>query len=422
MRQAATAVIVCLCFALASPARGGDGATVSVAGTIGRARRLIDAKDYAAAVTLLEDTVLESGPAERPVILGILKQSYEVMAKEAEAAGRDRQAAHYRDNLAILSASPRVREPARPTAPSARPKQLPRSAESSPDDSQPKPADQPKPVTPKTSNPPPKTTTSAPLLEPPAALSEPPVMPRPAPAPAQRAGSGANFAPQAISDPEAPAPKRDDASAALVEEPGQSFAAPAPAPSRGAASTARALSQPPAEVRAPEGTSQIEADRLFSAKKYKEAGRCYAALARENRLPATRTNHWAYCRIVDVASRMNARPQTAREWDEIEAEIQSIQKLAPNLWYGEYLRDRLADVRKGRSRAKAQIDKLVVRGSAPDESPGQARRFPRLFGNLRADAPPKAAGAPPSAASQPEAKAPERPPTLAGDRAGTIHR
>ncbi len=69
-----------------------------------------------------------------------------------------------------------------------------------------------------------------------------------------------------------------------------------------------------------------------------EAGQCYAALASENRLPANRTNHWAYCRMVAVASRMNARPASPSDWDEIEAEILSIQRLAPKLWYGEYLR------------------------------------------------------------------------------------
>lgn len=131
-----------------------------------------------------------------------------------------------------------------------------------------------------------------------------------------------------------------------------------------------------------------EGNRLFSAKKYEEAGQCYAALARENRLPADRINHWAYCRMVAVATRMNARPQSDREWTEIEAEIQSIQRLAPRLWYAEYLRNRLAEARKSRSRTPAKSDNLVVRGSAPDEDSGESRRLPRLFGKSRADAPP----------------------------------
>ncbi len=116
MHQAVTTVIVCFCLALAPAAQAGDGAS-EAAGTIARARRLIDAKDYASATMLLEDLLLEAKPKERATILGILRQSYEVMAKEAEAAGRDREAAHYRDNLAILAASKLAPEPAVPAGP-----------------------------------------------------------------------------------------------------------------------------------------------------------------------------------------------------------------------------------------------------------------------------------------------------------------
>jgi hypothetical protein len=167
----------------------------------------------------------------------------------------------------------------------------------------------------------------------------------------------------------------------------------------------------------PAGPSVLEADRLFSAKKYDEAGRCYAVLARGQRLPSNRTNHWAYCRIVGVATRMNARPKTTREWDEIEAEIQSIQRLAPNLWYGEYLRNRLSEVRKGRSRAQALSDNLVVRGSAPDESQGQSRRLPRLFGNSRTPSPSRVDSETPPASSTPDSALDPRaqlPASLAG--------
>jgi hypothetical protein len=138
-----------------------------------------------------------------------------------------------------------------------------------------------------------------------------------------------------------------------------------------------------------ESITPEEADRLFSRKQYAEAGRCYAALAREDRLPENRKNHWAYCRMVDVALRMNARPRSAPEWDQIEAEIQSIQQLAPKLWYGEYLRNKLEEVRQGRRRPRPQSDNVVVRGSAPDETPSQStsqpRRFPKLFGKSSSD-------------------------------------
>ena len=51
--------------------------------------------------------------------------------------------------------------------------------------------------------------------------------------------------------------------------------------------------------------------------------------------------------MVDVARRINARPKTPGEWDEIEAEIVKIQRLTPNIWYGEYLRNKVAEVRRG---------------------------------------------------------------------------
>ena len=151
---------------------------------------------------------------------------------------------------------------------------------------------------------------------------------------------------------------------------------PDPAPRRAAEP---APSRPAGAEQLPAGPSVHEADRLFSAKKYDEAGRCYAVLAREQRLPSNRTNHWAYCRIVGVATRMNARPKTSTEWDEIEAEIQSIQRLAPNLWYGEYLRNRLAEVRKGRSRTQAQSDQSRRPRLGPRGQRGPAPAFPAPF-------------------------------------------
>src|SRR5262249_13703130 len=68
-----------------------------------------------------------------------------------------------------------------------------------------------------------------------------------------------------------------------------------------------------------------EADRLFAARRYDEAERGYAALARQNGLPPDRRPHWAYCRWWEVIRRINGRPRSDREWDEIEAEVRSIQ-------------------------------------------------------------------------------------------------
>ena len=166
----------------------------------------------------------------------------------------------------------------------------------------------------------------------------------------------------------------------------------------------------------PPEPSLEEADRLFTAGRYDEAGRCYAALARENRLPPHRNVHWAYCRMVEVARRINRRPRTTREWDEIASEIGNIQRLTPNIWYGEYLRKKVAEVRRSGRSPVAKSDNLVVRGSEPDESQkqlaAQSRRLPRLFGKSRAVASAQAEAAP--VAASPSASG-ERPLNLPGD-------
>ena len=227
MRQAASTIIVCVCVFIAPAARGSDRAS-DAAGTIARARRLLDAKDYASAATLLEDLLLESGAKERTEILGMLKQSYEVLARQAEAAGREREAADYRDNLAILGATQPPSKPVGPASPRVKPPQTPRSpAVSHAEPAQP-PENRPQPAGPAALAPSASPAASAPAVSEPAALSEPAVIPK--------------------SDP---APRR--------------AAEPAPNAARRRGKTSG-------------GPTVDQADRLFSAKKYDEAGRCYAAL------------------------------------------------------------------------------------------------------------------------------------------------
>ncbi len=125
MRQPLTTIIVGLSLILTMTAPGGT-APVAGPGPIPQARRLIEAGDHAAALTILEDALIEATAKDRPTILDLLRQSYEVLARKAEAAGKRRDAAHHRDNLAILEQS-RSREPesrARPiefATPAARP-------------------------------------------------------------------------------------------------------------------------------------------------------------------------------------------------------------------------------------------------------------------------------------------------------------
>ena len=276
--------------------------------TIAQARRLIAAKDYAAGTALLEDVLLDSGPEERTVILRILKQSYEVMARQAEAAGRNREATHYRDNLAILGVSPYARTPARPTIPLQQPKRTP--APPSVVKDEPKPTEPPQSANSKPVNPSPNQPESGPVLEAPTSLSEPPVVSRPESSRAASAEPLGDRPAVAPADHERGSPIRL-AGSTEPSAPAQQPLSPAtPDPTQEApAPSAKTPSPANRPERAQDAPSLSNADRLFSTKHYKEAGQCYAALARDNRLPANRTNHWAYCRIVDVATRMNARPE-----------------------------------------------------------------------------------------------------------------
>ena len=62
------------------------------------------------------------------------------------------------------------------------------------------------------------------------------------------------------------------------------------------------MKKPAPETVSPPIVSLEEGDRLFSAGRYAEAGQCYAALALQNRLPAHRKEHWAYCRMVAIGA------------------------------------------------------------------------------------------------------------------------
>jgi hypothetical protein len=136
---------------------------------------------------------------------------------------------------------------------------------------------------------------------------------------------------------------------ATIEEANPGAAAAAGDTSPGPSETNPGATGRPIEAAAPDrpaNESELDrADRLFEAGRYDDAGRGYAALARQDRLPTDRRPHGAYCREVDVVRKINARPRSPREWDEIEAEIQRIQKLMPGNWFGEYLRNRVAEAR-----------------------------------------------------------------------------
>ena len=111
------------------------------------------------------------------------------------------------------------------------------------------------------------------------------------------------------------------------------------------------------------------ADGFWKSKDYVAAGKIYAILAKENKLPALRNDHWAYCRLVTVLEKINAGPKTPADWAEVHAEIDHIRVLAPKNWYGEYLRNVVVERSGGVRPAKKDV--VIIRGAAPDESPLQ---------------------------------------------------
>lgn len=302
MRKAASRLVAACTFAVLSSTLS-SGAALDATGSIAHARRLIEANDHAAATAVLEDALIDAEAKDRPAIVQLLRQSYAAMAKRAEDAGQKREAAHYRDNLAILN---------RDQEPPARPKDS---------DEKPKKPDPPQATTP---------------LEPGPELS---------------------------------------ATAPTVE--------PKPVPAK-----------PVVAKPIPAKPTVQEADRLFVAGNYSEAGKVYAELARESRLPAKRKEHWGYCRYVALVDWIKQGPRSQREWDQILEELESIQRLTPSSWYGEYLRDKVAEVRRKGPRALPQSNDLVVRASAPDDA--EPKRYPRLLGKLKGRTQPQ-----PDAASQP---------------------
>jgi hypothetical protein len=374
MRQAVTLLFACLVIGFCRTASSLEtGADQQAA--IAQARRLIDASDHAAAATLLEDALIDGRDTDKPAIIELLRTAYRVMAKQADEAGQPIRAAHYRENLDILDRRRRARTA--PTQSGEKPstKVPPKALKGDSEHSEARPTPSPERLSPQALGRP----TQQPPREP-AALFEP------APVPEPSREEDANLKTRSPS---------------LVASDPPSKRAPI-RPTPGAPTGKGTSSAPPV-------ADLQEADRHFAAKRYDDAGRCYAALAQAGRLPAARKEHWAYCRWVAVVRSINAAPHAAREWDQIEAEIQSIQLLCPQSWFGEYLRNKVAEVRRGGRRTLGQSGNVVIRGSAPEEP--EPRRFPRLFGKERGAATAQQTGA---ATAQTAAPGSERPLALPG--------
>ena len=347
------------------------GAATGASEILDQARTLVAKHEYQKAAAMLEEGLPGSTAADRGDMVGLLRQTYQNLISQAEASGKAREAAEYRDNLAILE-----QVPAKPSVNAASPN----------------PAHAPDP---------------SPALPASAALTRArnrrilslfPDRPR-APSNNRSRNRAHCRNPLPYRALEGPGSAGTD-SHPVIPPPNKIPARGIPALQAGAGireagdatTPAKAEQQPHSrsehDGETPDGSTQpssanselVQADRWFTDKKYTEAGQAYARLAAQNQLPVQRKQVWAYCRWVAVVALINAHPQSDREWDEIEQEVRSIQKLTPGNWYGEYLQNRVAEARRG-GRGSARAGKLVVRGSAPDEDPPP--RFPRLLARPR---------------------------------------
>jgi hypothetical protein len=69
--------------------------------------------------------------------------------------------------------------------------------------------------------------------------------------------------------------------------------------------------------------------------------------------------------MVAVVERINGQPRSPADWQAIQGEIAAIKKVAPEMWYAEYLRNLAAELAsKGR---RSKDGKIVLRGAAPDD-------------------------------------------------------
>ena len=86
MRRTVTTIAigtaVVLAFFAQCKARAAD-----IAGTIAQARRLIEAKDHASALVILEDLLLEAEPKDSHAIIDLLRKSYDVFGATGSGGG-----------------------------------------------------------------------------------------------------------------------------------------------------------------------------------------------------------------------------------------------------------------------------------------------------------------------------------------------
>jgi hypothetical protein len=339
--------------------------------SLDEARTLVEKREYKKAAAVLEEGLSASTATERSEMIDLLRHVYQNLIIQAEAANKPREAAEYRDNLAILGQAP-----GKPTGNDvqAESAHVPQSLSASPAPAATKPLSVNSKV--------PRLQGSSPNADP-LPFKELSPLPEPSPSPAlEGPGSGTSNSHPVIPPPNRVATRGNSAprDGDGIRQAGNTFIRPEtgkspPTPTDLEGQTSIVSDQPMSI-----NSELAQADQWFADKKYSEAGQTYARLAVKNQLPPQRQQVWAYCRWVAVVALINSHPHTDREWDDIEQEIRSIQKLTPGNWYGEYLLSRVAEARR-KGRGSARNGKLVVRGSAPDENP--TPRFPRLLARAK---------------------------------------
>ncbi len=355
--HAAFAALLCLILILIASAvptaRGGEPATIV------EARNRLAQGDARGAVKILEATLPRASAETRPALLEALRDAYTAAARQAEHEGKTAEADSFRDDLEILGPGNRIATaPTRPVPPAPTDTKPPSELASTPE---PANASAPRsasadPVEPLTPLPPIANPVDAPpVLAAPEAIATEPARPDPA---VQPASVRPESNPVAADEP-APLP----APAPVAAPP----AVAAPAPPAIAARTPVKPVSTPTEVEGPSLAAAVEA---FKAANYDAAGKIFAELDHEGKLPAAFKGHWAYCRAGEVVRRINARPSTPQEWGAIDAEIQAIRDLSPSNWFAEYLRNLASERnRDAKNRPAARSNKVTVRGSSPDEPP-----------------------------------------------------
>lgn len=300
----------------------------SLAGPGGRSsleegKQRLARNDARGAVVVLESALPGADDKARPGLLDTLREAYAAAAKQAEADGRPDLADDYRDNLQILNRKPRAGTPA--ARPSPEPPAPPASVG-------------------------PVTAPADPAL---VRVSAPPSEPAPTPAVTARPAESRDR-PPVLTAPRVNPTRAEPSVKSSPRENRVEPAASAPATAGRSDAAAAALKA---------------ADTAFLAERYNEAGETYAALDRAKALPDERRGHWAYCRAAGVVRRINARPASTREWEAIDAEIQSIRALSPSNWFAEYLRNLASERhRDPRARSSRANKKLIVRANSPEES------------------------------------------------------